>query len=427
MTSPAAAPNQSVPNPPAVLSAAQRHDLARQFERAKQLAAKSPPDYRGVHQILSECCTLDPGNTLFVAALLENLEHAKGATASAWFWQVWVEQRRLAEAISNRHWGAALAVGWWLLGQRPQETGALLSLAGVCAELDHLPTQVQLLEAARQREPQSPHVLRPLARTLGATGRFARAASIWDELLAVEPEDAEARQLLPILVPPKVEPQLAGDLASQVKTLLSHRLWDEAERLLGTESGAEGANLELRQLGEEIMVGRARERTEIARQLAQVSPAPAQQRLVGELLAEQRRIELGVAYARYERFSAEPECLWELATALTRVGNFSESLKYLEPLKNYPEWRIQAQLSEAELAAVTAIRPGPGRLSGRSPGPRFSPPQRIRPARLAPRRHPGGSHGPAGSCAGLAPAARSRKSWLQRCRSKAGQVAIDLP
>ncbi len=71
--------NQS---PPAVLSAAQRHDLARQFERAKQLAGKSPPDFAGVHRVLSECCTLDPGNTLFTAALLVFIDVLKELPAT---------------------------------------------------------------------------------------------------------------------------------------------------------------------------------------------------------------------------------------------------------------------------------------------------------------------------------------------------------
>jgi tetratricopeptide (TPR) repeat protein len=348
MTSPAPVPKHSVPNPPAVLTAAQRHELARQFERAKQLAAKTPPDFIGVHRVLSECCTLDPGNTLFVAALLENLQTAEGKTAAAWFWQVWAQRQRLTAAIQAQRWGEALAAGWWLIGERPQEADALVSLATICSVLEHLPTQVQLLKAARDRAPNLPLILRPLAKALSATGHFANSANIWNDLLTIEPHDSEAKQQLQILAPSKTNPQLSGELAAQVKILLDHRQWDEAEKLLGRESGAEGARLELRQLGEEIMVGRARERTEIARQLAAASPAAAQQGLVAELLEEQRRIELGVAYARHERFSAEPEHLFELATALTRAGNFSESLKYLGLLKTLPAWRLPANIAEGE-------------------------------------------------------------------------------
>lgn len=347
MTSPASASNPAVRNPPAVLSAAQRHDLARMFERAKQLAARNPPDYRGVHRVLSECCTLDPGNTLFVAALLENLEQAEGKIASAWFWQVWAQRQRLAETIQGQRWGEALTAGWWLLGERPQEVAALISLAAICAALDHLPTQVQLLQAARKRAPSDTNVLRLLAKSLEAAGQFTEATATWNQLQAVEPGD-EVLQHLHILAPLRNRSSVTGELGERVRSLVASQEWEAAQRLLEQEAGAAGENLELRYFGEEIRIGQARERTEIARQLAAVSTDPAQQRLVSEILEEQRRIELGVAYARYERFSAEPSHIFELATALNKVANFSESLKYLDQLSSRPEWRLRALILTAE-------------------------------------------------------------------------------
>ncbi len=332
-----------------MITAAERHELARQFERAKQLAGKTPPDFAGVHRILSESCTLDPGNTLFVQALLENLRRAKGKTATAWPWQVWQRRAELEKAIRSRHWTEALPAGWWLLGERPREARVLSNLAQICAALDHGPTQILLLQAARELAPREVAVLRPLAWALGATGQFTGAAMIWQELLSQIPADSEATSYLHVLSESQTSRQLsAGDLMTHLKELLADKQWDAAEHLLASKAGAEGANLELREIGEEIMLGRARERTEIARRLAKLSTTSAQQRLVAEMLAEQRRIELGVAFARYERFPSEAASSWELAGCLTRVANFSEALKYLLPLQSLAEWRVQAVVAAGE-------------------------------------------------------------------------------
>lgn len=330
MTSPA---QETVPNPPAVLTAAQRHDLARQFERAKQLAAKTPPDYRGVHRVLSACCTLDPGNTLFVSALLENLRRARGRTRSQWFWNVWKLRAQLSRTIAEKQWNSALRAGWGLLGESPRSTEPLRQLATISEQLDHGPTQIILLRAARELTPADVTVLRPLALALSEAGQFSEAAGTWQSVLKQRSADEQAQEFLRILQPVKrkLEPTEA-ELAERVRAFLEAKDWDSAEQLLAAESGAAGANLELRQLGEEISLGRAEERTAIARQLAAIRLTPMMQRLVPEMLDEQRRIELGVAYARYERFPNDPGLTANLADRLTAAGNFSEALKYLDRL-----------------------------------------------------------------------------------------------
>ncbi|WP_254513713.1 hypothetical protein [Anatilimnocola floriformis] len=335
--------------PPAVLTAAQRHELARQFADFQRLVHRSPPDFRGAHQILSAVCTLDPGNTHFVATLLANLQNAQGKTASAWFWQIWKLRGELASAIQMKQWTSALHAGWSLLGEVPSDAEVLRQLAQICESLDHGPTQIVLLRAARKSAPQNVAVLRPLALALSAAGQFTEAAEIWRQLLEQLPSDEQAKEFLRVLIPAKQSQTPAGQtLIDRVEAQLTAQQWDAAEQLLAAESGAAGASLELRWLGEQVMVGRARERTAIAQQLAELSPTPVQQRLVPELLTEQRRIELGVAFARYERFSSDATTIFDLAECLTRAGNFSEALKYLERIKADPAWRLRAQVAIGE-------------------------------------------------------------------------------
>lgn len=341
-------------SPPAVLSAAQRHDLARQFAQAKQLAAKSPPDFAGVHRVLSACCTLDPGNTLFTAALLENLQRANGKTATVWFWQVWKLRTELDATIQAKQWRRALSSGWMLLGQTPDDAAVLAKLAHVCGELDHLPTQIQLLQAAREKANAASDILAELGRALAAVGQFQQSAAVWREYTQLNPEFEEGPQYLDALGEhidpdePEIELPTAAPLRQRVATLIAARRWNAAEQLLAAESGSAGADLELRTLGEEIMLGRARDRSAIAERLFHFSTKPQHRRLIGEMREEQQRIELGVAFARYERFPSESASSFELAACLTRAGNFSEALKYLEPLKSQEKWRTQALVASAE-------------------------------------------------------------------------------
>ena len=335
-------------SPPAVLTAAQRHELARRFAEVQRLAHRSPPDFLAAHRLLSEMCTLDPGNTHFVAALLENLRNANGKTATAWIWQVWKLRLELQKAIQEQHWRSALFAGWSLLGEVPADGAVLRQLAEICAALEHRPTQIILLQAARKLEPFTLVTLRPLAIALSEVGQFAESAEVWRQLQKVVPFDPEAESYLQILAPPKQPEMLDDKLYDGVDSLLRAKMWDEAVQFIAAEVATRGLYLELRLDGEAVVLGRAEERTEIAKRLAELRPSAARVQLVRELLDEQRRIELGVAYARYERYPALPESLKNLADCLTAVGNYSEALKYLEQLLKHAGWETRALVAKAE-------------------------------------------------------------------------------
>ena len=349
MTSPAKT-NVVPANPPAVLSAAQRHDLARQFEQAKQALRRSPPDFVVAHRVLSDCCTLDPGNTMFVQALLENLHRARGKTKTAWPWQIWQRRAALAVALREQQWGAALHHGWFLLGEVPHEVRLLTDLAKICTELEHGPSGVILLREAYRLAPHNAEVLRSLAIALGEAGQFAAAGTVWQGLRKLQPGDSLAQALSELLVAADENPAeaVAGDLVARVESHVQAGRWSAAEKLLTDESGAAGNNLRLRELGEEVMLARAREKTTLAERQNEILRTKRAAELIAEVHEEQRRIELGVAFARYERFPSEPASSWELAACLTRVGNYSEALKYLKPLQAEAGWQLRALVAAGE-------------------------------------------------------------------------------
>ena len=335
-------------SPPAVLTAAQRHDLARQFADVQRLVHRSPPDFRGAHQKLAEICTLDPGNTHFVAVLLENLKNAQGKTASAWFWQVWKLRLEMQKAIQEQNWSVALRAGWALLGEVPEDSDVVRRLAEICAALDHAPSQIILLRAAQRIAPRVLVVLRPLAIALSEAGQFAESADVWLQLLAVAQFDVEAHEFLEILQRKKKVDHHEKEMLREIDLLLKGEHWEQAEQAVNAQEAEEGTDLEIRWLRESIEVGRAQERTDTARKLAEYRPTMATERLVRELLDEQRRVELGIAYARYERFPTNPNSLVILADCLKEVRNYSEALKYLEQLQQHAGFEVPALVRKAE-------------------------------------------------------------------------------
>jgi tetratricopeptide (TPR) repeat protein len=334
---------------PAVITAVQRWELARMFERAKQLALAQPPDFRGAHAVLAECCTIDPGNTLFVQALLENLQRAQGRTARAWPWQIWSIRADFQRALTGRDVSGALGHGWRLLAFKPKDDRLISHLAELCHELGHGQSQVLLLQEACRVAPRNAMHLPFLAIALGEQGQFASAADTWREWLRHSPDDKNAKQLIEIYRKGNEAPDsVKGDLPTRVKSLIEHGHWFAAEQLLAEESGAEGNDLRLREFGEEISLRRAAAKTEMAERQFALMGTPRTKQLVSEVQDEQRRIELGVAFARYERFPSEPASSWELARCLSRVGNYSESLKYLAPLLERPDWKLRSLVAVAE-------------------------------------------------------------------------------
>lgn len=318
---------------PPVITAGKRRELARMFERAKGLALGKPPNFAGAHQVLAEMCTVDPGNTLFVQGLLDNLYSAQLKTAKAWPWQVWFLQAEFEKAVRERRYVDALSKGWTLLGERPTLRAALVGLAEICDALDHLQTQLLLLETAHYLAPHDASTAELFARALASAGQFEQAARL---------RSGEAP-------PMNVARRPAQDVSfTDVESALATSQWNLAHDLLVALSGAGGGDLRIRELFEELELGRARERTKLAEEQASREPTPRHKQLVEEVIAEQRRIELGVAFARHERFSADPAASWELAQCLARIGNFSEARRYLVPLFQDPEWKIRALVAQGE-------------------------------------------------------------------------------
>ena len=63
-----------------------RRRLTQRFEDAQRLATRPLPDFDQIHLALSECVMADPGNILYVDALIANLKRREASAPNrSWF------------------------------------------------------------------------------------------------------------------------------------------------------------------------------------------------------------------------------------------------------------------------------------------------------------------------------------------------------
>jgi len=170
-----------------------RRRLQQRFEEAQRLTAHPRTDYRRIHDLLAECLRADPGNILYLDALLANLRKREAMRRfPAWLtnWPSW--QPRKSDRDTTGTPSSVLASGPDALWRNHQDPRLLMKLAAAAGECDFDETEVLYLTAAREMAPDDPEMLRLLARAWTRQGRFEDAEGPWFAVLALLPEDAEA-------------------------------------------------------------------------------------------------------------------------------------------------------------------------------------------------------------------------------------------
>lgn len=345
--------------PPTIISVDLRRRLQRRFEAAQRLAA-DPGQFRAVHELLGLCVATDPGNALFARAWVANLR--RGGLKNHWLapWTPLVRQRAIAAAAAAQAWGKVLreALEWLFL--RPCEELGPLQLAQACHALGHAETRILWLELAAELHPRLEAAWNALADAYAAAGQFSAATEIRQKLenRRLDPQAPEMTLSPPAQVhflsePPVSEPiSLSSEEAVvQIKAYLSDNQLEAASDLLTRLGGALGGDLEIRWLSEELQIASAAQRVEQGRLQAEEKPSPEHRELLQSLLGEQLRIELGVWFARYERFSTSRKVLKELALRLKAAGNHPEAARYFEQLTRLqPESDSAEELAQLEIA-----------------------------------------------------------------------------
>src|SRR5262245_21873825 len=323
-----------------------RRRLRQRYEEAQRLLALPTPDFRRIHGLLAECMRADPGNTLYLDALLAHLRRREANRGESW-WQKWW---RSGKATDKGKSASAATAGYSVLQtapdvlwRQPNDIGQLKRIALAACELDFDEVELRYLQLAREVEPDDVETLQMLARALTRQGRFEDGLGPWFAVLALNPDDREAQQAIEDLRGTGLYVQMASEsqqsvtqevdgvtLARRAQSLQEVGDFAAAEAYLAEAQAASGGDLNILALREELRIRRSEQRLEVAKRRAASDPNPRAQRLMGRMIDEHERLEIEIFNARAERLPADATVRIELARRLKQSGNFSGAVQRLD-------------------------------------------------------------------------------------------------
>ncbi len=345
-----------------------RRRLKQRYEEAQRLSGRALPDYHQIHLLLADCVRADPGNSLYLEAVLANLRKRDGARRRESWFSRWFGRRKPAAGAAANRAGASLedqidsgtrstqysvlAGAAEALWNRSGDAGLLQELAIAAGECDLEEVEERYWRAAADAAPQDVEIVRGQARALGRRGKFDAAAVAWRQLLSLRSGDAEATSALGELLPATDQANDIG-AARQVwekephsvvaglrlgEALIRGWQFDEAEKVLADVQAATGGDLRVLEERENLQLARSEHRLTMARRRAASDTHPKAETLVARLQDEHCRLEIDIFNLRTERLPRDWSMRLELARRLKRAGNFSGAVQRLaEALKLRPD------------------------------------------------------------------------------------------
>lgn len=331
-----------------------------------RLAARASCDRAAVHAILAECLREDPGNTLYLDALLTNLWKWEPKAGRSWLSGWFGGAKETVDAAANldsvpstqdsvlgtehqalREAPDRLVRRW----HDPQFYVQLAAAAGRC-DLDEI--ELRYLTEAQRIAPEDASVRRQLARCLTRQGRFEEAIEHWQKL-AKHDSDPEATQAASNLTPTALAAKLLDDsslpsaesLLATARSLATEGRFAAAEQCFSRAQQASGGDLAILAEREDLRLAHSQLRLAVARRRAESDPHPKAQSLVGRMEQEHNRLEIDIFHLRSERHPHDKQLKLELARRLKRAGNYSGAIQ-----------RLEEALADPSLAAVANLELG---------------------------------------------------------------------
>ncbi|MGI8980067.1 MAG: tetratricopeptide repeat protein [Pirellulaceae bacterium] len=345
------------------ITPAQRQRLQKLWEeaRAVMVRAGSPPSRKeaeNIHELLAECVVADPGNTVYLDALLMNLRqlHPKSRfSLQAIFSSPFQAYKSFMAATNRDNPIELLSLGPAALREdgKHLNMGILVALADACAALDLPQAEVRYLQEALHQWPNEPSLMVGLVTALMRQGRFDEARSTLASLSTRVEKPLMAHDLEAILngdssvhdarepiraVLATLQEAVAADPTSPEHHLALAAAYvqlgqfDEAEASAAKAQSLSGGDLAVREQAEEVALARLQRQVEIARRLVEHEPSPAHQQTLRRWEEELGRLELATLHARSERFPQDAPLKLEVAIRLKRAGNYSGAIQRLEEI-----------------------------------------------------------------------------------------------
>ena len=155
-------------SPTHAVSAALRRRLQQCYEHGTKLCQQEVCDHDYAHSILVECVLNDPGNLLYVEALLLNLQKKyKNNRRGAWL-RGFGGRGAIKKAAASQDWTSVLKLGPHLLKTNPWDVFVLRAMAQGCAAHGHHEVELRYLRNALEANPKDVAVNRHCAQSLRA-------------------------------------------------------------------------------------------------------------------------------------------------------------------------------------------------------------------------------------------------------------------
>jgi len=177
-----------------LISPDKRRKLQKFFERGNELAGKDKPDFDYANEMYSQAVLQDPGNLVYVEAMLANLQkkyknNKKGNRFS------FGGRKAFKAAVAEEDWKAILREGLELLKSNPWDTHALREMARACAFNRYNEVELRYLKNALDGKPKDVEVNRHCAQSLARNGQFDMAISCWSRV-AEKSKGDEAEKMM---------------------------------------------------------------------------------------------------------------------------------------------------------------------------------------------------------------------------------------
>ena len=371
------------------ISPAKRRRLQQAFEHANKMSSAGNFDY--ATELYTQCVLGDPGNLLYVANFLGNLQkkynnNKKGGklagvrSAGA--------KGAVKKALVQKNWDAVIKNGLEVLKYNPWDVSTLTAMARACEEREHDECELAYLKAALEANINDPEINRLAGKALARQGKFDEAIICWHRVTKAKPDDAEAKRAIgdltvektihkggyeeaessrdvranpqddargPQLTPERqLEKAIEKDPADPSNYLKLAQLYERREELEKVEEllqkalDASGGDIAIRERLEDLQIRRKARQVAQAKQRAVAEKTQEAVNLYRKLVADLNRMELELYRDRVERYPNNVAYRFELGLRLKRAGMYREAIEPLQKAREDPRHKGEVLLALGE-------------------------------------------------------------------------------
>ena len=176
------------------VSPATRKRLHACYERGQQLARGGDHDY--AHEMFSQCVAADPGNLVYVDALLDNLQVKYQQNRKGARFKGLSRRGSIKRAAAAEDWSEVIRIGINYLRVNPWDVATLRPMAMACQHLHFNEVELRYLKNALDGKPKDIEVNRHCARSLARMGQFDQAIACWHRVEELAKGNEEAPRMI---------------------------------------------------------------------------------------------------------------------------------------------------------------------------------------------------------------------------------------